>query len=109
VRRYVAGRMLYEPIPLVVKDFVDIGTATAIETWQKQVANAETHKVGLAKDYKKVGDLILFAPEGSFERTWRLYGLFPVFVAFGALDMNANDVVRIQATLRYDRAESVNF
>lgn len=109
VKRYVAGAITYQQMPLVVKDFIDIGTATAIKAWHEQVANPKTNKVGLAKDYKKIGDLILCGPDGSFERTWRLFGVWPVSVNYGQLDMNQSDIVRINCVLRYDHAEAVGF
>lgn len=108
-RRYVAGRAMYEAIPLVVKDMVDIGVATACKAWFGQVHNSSTHKVGLARDYKKTADILLISPEGSLIRTWRLYGCWPTAVNYGELDMNSNDVVRIQMNLRFDRAEALDF
>lgn len=108
-RRYVAGRAAFESIPLVVKDMVDRGVATACKTWFRQVHNSDTGKVGLAKDYKKAADLILFAPDGTLERTWRLHGCWPTAINYGELDMNSNEIVRIQMNLRFDRAEAINF
>lgn len=108
-RRYVAGRAAYESIPLVVKDMVDVGVATACKTWYEQVHDSSTHKIGLARDYKKVADLILISPEGSIERTWRLHGCWPTAINYGNLDMNSNDIVRIEMNLRFDRAEAIGF
>lgn len=108
-RRYVAGRAVFEPIPLVVKDMVDVGVATACKTWFEQVHNQGTHKIGLARDYKKIADLILLSPEGSIERTWRLHGCWPTAINYGQLDMNSNDIVKIELNLRFDRAEPIGF
>ena len=108
-RRYVAGRASLDAIPLVVKDMVDIGVATACKTWHEQVHNPATFKVGLARDYKKIADLVVFSPEGSIERSWRLHGCWPTAVSYGALDMNSDDIVRIEMNLRFDRAEAIGF
>lgn len=108
-RRYVAGRAVFESIPLVVKDMVDIGVASACKAWFYQVHNPTTHKVGLARDYKKTADILLISPEGSLVRTWRLFGCWPTAVNYGELDMNSNDIVRIQMNLRFDRAVPVDF
>lgn len=107
--RYVAGRARYAAIPLVLKDMVDIGVATACKTWYEQVHNSSTFKVGLARNYKKTADMILIAPDGSLERTWRLHGCWPTEINYGQLDMNSNDIVKIEMNLRYDRAEALNF
>ncbi len=107
--RYVAGRARYEAIPLVCKDMVDVGVATALKTWMEQVHNPFTGKVGLARDYKKTADIILIAPDGTLERTWKLHGAFPTAVNYGQLDMNSNEIVRIEMNIRFDRIEAVNF
>jgi hypothetical protein len=102
--RYVAGKVKYETIPLVLKDFVDIGTANAIIKWRRQVQNAETGSTGLARNYKKNADLSIFAPNQSVTRIWKLIGVWPQKVEYGVLDMKENDKVDITVTLRYDRA-----
>lgn len=109
VRRFVAGKVTYEPIPLVIKDMVDIGTASAMREWHRLVYNPTTDQVGLAAVYKQTVYLILVAPNGTFKRVWALYGCWPTAVNFSAngLDMTANDYVRIEATLRYDKADSI--
>ncbi len=107
--RWVAGRAIYDTIPLVVKDMVDVGVASAIKDWHEQVYNPETHKIGLAKNYKKVADLVLFGPDGELQRTWSLLGCWPVSVNYGQLDMNSSDKVLIETVLRYDRARALGF
>lgn len=104
VKRYVAGKTVYDTIPLVVKDMVDIGTARALSRWRTKVYNPITDQVGLARDYKKSADIILFAPDGSAERTWELRGVWPISVNWGPLDMTTSDIVKIETTLRYDKA-----
>lgn len=109
IRRYVAGKAVYDTIPLVLKDMVDAGVASALKTWSEQVFNPFTHKIGLARDYKKQADLILFAPDGTLTRTWSLIGAFPLSVNYGTLDMSSSDKVLIEGVIRYDRALAANF
>jgi hypothetical protein len=104
IRRYAAGRAVYEVIPLVLKDMVDRGTADAMERWHERVYNPLTDQVGLAAGYKQEAQLILFGPNGSLERTWRLIGCWPLSVAYGALDYGSSDKVLIETQLRYDKA-----
>jgi hypothetical protein len=102
--RYVAGKARYAEGALVVKDFVDIGTANALLRWSRQVYNPETGSMGLARDYKKMADLVLVAPNQSVARAWKLVGIWPRRMKHGDYSMNNQDLVRIEMVLRYDRA-----
>lgn len=103
-KRYVAGQAAFSTAELVLKDFVDMGVANAIIKWRRQVYNAETGSVGLARDYKKNADLTLMAPNQSVVRIWKLQGIWPSKVHYGDLNMATNGNVLVKVTLRYDRA-----
>lgn len=103
-RRYVAGKAEYQAGPLVINDYVDQGVASAVIKWRRQVYNAETGSIGLARDYKKNADLTLISPNQNTVRIWKLLGIWPQAVEYGNLDMSANDKVQIGVILRYDRA-----
>jgi hypothetical protein len=103
-RRYVAGKAVYQTSDLVLKDFVDMGVANAVIKWRRQVYNPETGSIGLARDYKKNADLTLMAPNQSVVRIWKLFGIWPLSVSYGDLNMTTSDKVLVKATLRYDRA-----
>lgn len=102
--RYVAGKASFAQAELTLKDFVDQGVANAIIKWRRQVYNAETGSIGLAKDYKKSADLTLMAPNQSAVRIWKLHGVWPVSVHYGDLNMTSSSNVLIRVSLRYDRA-----
>lgn len=101
--RYVAGRALYDTTPMVVKDMVDVGSADAIWAWYTQVYDPTTHKIGLARDYKKTATLVMYSPEGSFSRQWIYFGMFPTAVNWGGYAKGTSDYVKLEITLRYDR------
>jgi len=103
-KRYVAGKATFQAATLVLKDFVDMGVAQAVIRWRRQVYNAETGSVGLARNYKKNADLTLMAPDQSSVRIWKLHGIWPVSAKFGDLSMSGGDKVLINVGLRYDRA-----
>ena len=103
-KRYVAGKASFETADLVLKDFVDMGVAHAVIKWRRSVYNPETGSIGLARDYKKNADLTLMAPNQSTVRIWKLFGIWPMAVKYGDLNMTASDKVLISVTLRYDRA-----
>jgi hypothetical protein len=102
-RRYVAGRASFESIPVIVKDAISGETAREINNWHESVYNPENGQIGLASEYKRDAQIIMFGPDGSAQRTWALRGCFPTAVNFGSLDYNSDDVVRIDMQLRYDK------
>lgn len=103
--RKVAGKAAFEDIPLIVHDYVDRAVRAALVRWRRQVYETRTGNVGLPSDYKKTGEIILQATNGTSFRTVRLIGLWPSTMNPGALDMSADEVVQIEMTLTYDRAE----
>lgn len=103
--RWVAGKIQYESIPLVVRDYVDRAVRQTLIDWRKQVYDPTTGNVGLPSQYKKTGDIILYSSEASIKRTCRLKGLWPQALNPGTLDMTGADNVQIELTLRYDLIE----
>lgn len=101
---YYAGKTFYEPGTFSCWDFVDKPTYAALLRWRKQVYDHNTGKVGLSRDYKKTARLIMFGPDGSAERIWRLEGVWPVSVRGADFDMASADPQRIGVTFRYDKA-----
>ncbi len=66
--RKVAGKATFEEIPLVVNDWVDRAVRATCQAWRKLVYDPETGAVGLPANYKKQGELILYASDGSRKR-----------------------------------------
>jgi hypothetical protein len=102
--RYVAAKARFAEGALVVRDYVDIGVANALIKWSRLVYNPDTGSIGLARDYKKMADLVLGAPNNTIVRAWKLIGIWPRRLKHGDLNMNNQDQVRIECVLRYDRA-----
>ena len=103
-KRYVAGQVEYETIPLVIRDWVDRKTRRALVRWRRQVYDPATGNVGLPSAYKKNADLILYATDGTLDRKVRLVGVWPQAMNAGDLNMESSDPVQIELTLRFDRA-----
>jgi len=102
--RKVAGKATYESLQLVLKDFVDEQVAQQLITWRRLVYDPNTGAIGLAKDYKKSGEVIMFGPNGEVERTWEIIGIWPSKLDPGNGDMNANENNKITTTLTIDKA-----
>lgn len=102
--RYVAGKAQFDPIPLVVRDYVDRPVRAALMAWRRQVYDPETGNVGLPSQYKKQAEIILQASNGTLSRSCRLIGIWPQALNPGTLSMDSANPVQIEMTLRYDRA-----
>jgi len=102
--QYAAGKARWEFGQLSIRDMVDLDVARYISNWRARVYDPVGGDIHFAKDYKEQGYVILLAPDGSVERTWKVEGLWPTSVSYGALDYTANDIVRIQCTVAFDRA-----
>lgn len=103
--RKVAGKAVFEDIPLKVRDYVDRETRAALMRWRRQVYDTTTGNVGLPSEYKKTAEIILQATNGTSLRTVRIIGVWPSALNPGTLDMSTDNPVEIEATLTYDRAE----
>lgn len=102
---YIAGKPAYEAGTLTLKDYVDIPVMQAIAAWRQKVYNPLTGAIGLAKDYKVDGSIVLFAGDRTYRREWILRGCWPQAVNYGGtLDMSASDINKIEITLQYDKA-----
>jgi len=101
---WVAGKYSVDAGTLTCKDIINAPTAEAIAYWRSLVYNHENGKIGLAKDYKKQGSILLYSSEGSATRTWNIEGAWPQAVNWGTLDYSSSEKNQIELTIRYDRA-----
>lgn len=103
--RKVAGKVSVEEGNMVLKDFVDVDTLGAILRWRKQVYDPQTGKVGLAKNYKKTGYVILTAPDGSGERVAKLVGCWPSADPSFDLSMEGSDKILLEVPIQIDKTD----
>lgn len=89
-----------------LQDYVDVNVRNAILSWYYQVYNPNNGAVGLAKNYKRDSYIVMFGPDGSNTRLWKLKGSFPTKVnsASGGLDYATQDASTISVTISYDKA-----
>jgi hypothetical protein len=109
---YVAGKAKTDEGQLIVKDIVDRDVLGALLRWRNLVYSHKTGKIGLAKDYKKTVYLVMTAPDGTYQRTAKLVGVFPpADPEFTDLTMTGNDKVTLTIGLSCDKTdwgESIN-
>jgi len=102
-KRYVAGQAVTGPFTLTLVDYVDQAIRDAIIRWRRQVYDPTTGNIGLAKNYKMTGNLILNAPDDSSYRQGQLLGIWPNKDPGGALDMNSSEKVLIEVPIVVDK------
>jgi len=103
--RKVAGKttMQGDGMELVLMDYVDQQVLQTLRKWRRMVFDPHTGRTGLAKGYKVDAHLILFGPEGSLERRWQLFGVWPSALNTGEGSMErATDANKITVTLQVD-------
>ena len=103
VKRYVAGKVSYENAACTCKDFVDAGTMQALVAWNQKTYNPVTDNVGLARDYKVAGTLVLAAPDGTHERYFDLQGVWIDSFKPGDFSMAANEINKITISFSIDK------
>jgi hypothetical protein len=102
-KRYVAGPAVVGPFTLSLVDYVDMGVRDAVLRWRSQVYDPTTGNIGLAKNYKKLGNLILNAPDDSSYRVGQLIGIWPNTDPKGGLDMNSGEKVLMEIPIVVDK------
>lgn len=107
---WVAGKRTWEAGVFSVKDSVDRLQAMMLAKWSNKVQDYETDDINFASEYKVAGAIVMYAPNRTRSRQWRLVGCWPKMVNWGTYDMTAGDaIVTIEVTMRYDKAIPVDF
>lgn len=102
---HVPGVTSNSDMTLTCKDLVDRDVAAMFLRWRYMVSDPRTGVVGLAKNFKKIVEVSLFAPDGSHERVYRYHGCWPLSVNPGRFDMNNGDKVLLEVPISCDRVE----
>ena len=106
-RRWNAGGITYETMSVVCKDLVTVPVAAACYRWFNLIYDPVSGHMGLPANYKKQGGILLFGPDGGYQRQWTYHGCWIQTMNFGGtLDQASKEgIVQIEMTIRYDRAE----
>lgn len=107
-RIWVAGKANYETGTMTIRDFVDPNTAAAVGIWYDRVYDHQNGgTIGLQVDYKAQGSFLVYSvghDGGVPVRTYALEGVWPTSLNYGTVDYTANDIVKMELTVRYDAA-----
>lgn len=101
---HYAGTPTFNDGTLEVDDMIGAQSKAVLEAWQNLAYNVVTDKGGRAIDYKKNATLIEYTSDHVKVRSWRLIGCWIKNISEDDYDKTNDDLVRVQATIRYDRA-----
>jgi len=104
---YVAGRFVWEEIPVTFRDPIGPSAAQALMEWFRLHAESVTGRMGYAAGYKKDIELEMLDPTGVTVEKWILQGTFISKLDFKELDYNNDALATIDCSLRMDRCIQV--
>lgn len=105
----VAGPISFEQGTVRYVDYVDPDVSGRLAQWRKMCYDADTGKVGLARDYKRNARLRMFGPAGGADKEWVMLGLWPSQVTWASsLDFASPEVNKIEVSFVYDKAKILN-
>ena len=100
----VAGQASFDDFDIQIKDFIDADLEMLLYQWRGQVYDPWTDRIGWAKDYKRNGFLHQYAPDGTCQRSWKLWGVWPTNFNGGDFQYDGGDKKLISMTLSVDKA-----
>ena len=101
-RKFASNKQL-DPMSFEVTDYVDQPVAATLQNWRHAVLDPINERVGLARNYKKMGEIILLGPNGQYDRRYQLQGLWPSDFMPGGIDYQNGDAHTINMTLQVDK------
>jgi hypothetical protein len=82
-----------------------VDVSQAVYDWLEQaVYSIDNAEVNHPETYKQTAELSMTSHNGNTNETWKLYNSWPTTINWNELDYSNNDVMELEATVRYDRA-----
>lgn len=101
---WYAGTPTFSDGTLEVDDMIGANSKAVLEAWQNLAYNVNTDQGGRAINYKKNCTLIEYTSDHVKVRSWKLIGCWIKGISENDYDKESDDLQRVQATIRYDRA-----
>jgi hypothetical protein len=100
-----AGKTTINNLTMQFRDFCDLDVFGALLAWRQQVWDIDTHRAGLAADYKKSGILKMYSPDWeTYIRGWDLKGAWPDSTEPTGASSSDDSQKQISSTLVVDKA-----
>jgi len=103
-KRYLTGKMAWNPIAVTLHDPIAPSAAQKIIDWLRLNYEQLTGRMGYASVYKKDITLKMFGPQGSVVELWDIKGAWALDVNMGDLDYASSDNAEISLSIRFDAA-----
>lgn len=101
---WYAGTPTFSEGTLEVDDMIGANSKAVLEAWQNLSYNVLSDQGGRAINYKKNCTLIEYTSDHVKVRSWKLIGCWIKGISENDYDKESDDLQRVQATIRYDRA-----
>ena len=104
VKRYLAGKMEWQPISVVLHDAIAPSGAQQIWEWVRLSSETVSGRSGYADFYKRDIALKLLDPLGTAVEHWDIKGAWITECNMGELSYDSNDTADITISIKYDNA-----
>ena len=102
-RRYVAGKMNFDPITVTLYDPIAPSGAQQVMEWVRTHFESVSGRAGYADFYKRDCQIKMLDPVGTVVELWDVKGCFIQSANFGSdLDYGTDAPAEIDLTLRFD-------
>lgn len=107
---YFAGKQSWEPITLSWYDIeTPVDVSTKVATWIQSITKnffniGDVTRVAVPSDYKSTVKIQVRDGDGVPTETWIIYNAWPESSNWGELDYTSSEILRIEVSMRYDRA-----
>lgn len=101
---HYAGTPTFSEGSIEVDDMIGAQSKAVLEAWQNLAYNVVTDKGGRAINYKRNATLIEYTSDHVRVRSWKLIGCWIRGIDESDYDKESDDLRRLTATIRYDRA-----
>lgn len=101
---YYAGVPTFSDGEIEVDDMIGAQSKATLEAWQARAYSVATDKGGRAINYKRNATYIEYTSDHVKVRSWKLIGCWVKNVSEDDYDKTNDDLRRVRATIRYDRA-----
>lgn len=100
----VAGKREYGSGQIQIYDAIVADVEKQLVEWQNQVYDQRTGAMGWVDEYKRDMSIVQYGPDGTYERTWTLEGVWPSTISYGEMSGQGADKKIIRITFEYDAA-----
>jgi hypothetical protein len=100
--RYLAKKFTFGTIGITLHDPIAPSGAQQVMEWLRTHQEMVSGRAGYADFYKRDCQLKMIDPVGTVVELWDFKGAFITTANYGAVDYGADEVVKIELTLRFD-------